>query len=236
MQKQTRLDDDALIYQPRKKQTEKEKLREMKLKDKIDYIWEYYRLPIILVVVALALAAYFIYGLLHPAASTQFYAAMINNSIDNEVLNEYSTEFSERLKLDPKKEIIELNTNYVFQDDTQNQYSMSMKEALITYVSAKEIDVIIAPESQFNAYSYNGFFSKLSDKLPTDVYSSLTDQFYMSGTEDDAEKNAYGIYLTNTKLYKNNADNTDPYILGIVGNSQHEENVIEFIRFLFEDK
>ena len=29
MSKQTRLDDDALIYQPRKEQTEREKLKDM---------------------------------------------------------------------------------------------------------------------------------------------------------------------------------------------------------------
>lgn len=236
MYKQTRLGDDAQIYQPREKQSEREKLREMNFQGKAAYIWEYYKIHIIVLVAVLALITYFIYGLLHPAASTQFYAAFVNNPINENVLEEYKTDFSGRLELNPKKEAVLFNTNFVFGEDDQNQYSMAMREALITYVSAKEIDVIIAPESQFYAYSYNGFFSKLSDQLPTDIYSSLTDQFFMSDTTDETEKNVYGIYLTDTSLFKENSAGSEPYVLGIAGNSRHKENAIEFIRFLFDDK
>jgi ABC-type molybdate transport system substrate-binding protein len=114
---------------------------------------------------------------------------------------------------------------------------MNMKQALATYISTSEVDVIIAPESQFYGYAYRGYFSKLSDELPTDIYSSLTDQFYITDMEEDTEKDAYGIYLTDTKLYKNNTVNTEPYVLGILVNSEHREASVDFIRYLFnEDK
>ena len=79
----------------------------------------------------------------------------------------------------------------------------------------------------------SGYMDKLSDQLPTDIYSSLTDYVYVSATEEDAEKNVYGIYLTETKLFQENANNTDPYILGIIVNSGHKVNAVEFIRTLF---
>jgi hypothetical protein len=99
---------------------------------------------------------------------------------------------------------------------------------------AGEIDVIIAPESLFKQYTDNGYFAALSDELPTDVYCSLTDSFFLSGTSDDPEKNAYGIYLTNSDLFKNVTYNDEPYVLGILQNYPHKENTVEFIRYLFK--
>lgn len=232
MPKKTRLGDDALIYQPHRQQTEKEKLSEMPFKGKMGYIWEYYKLHIFGAVAVIALIIYFIYTVNHPTPSAKFYAAMINNSIDENVLKQYSDEFAKDLALNPKREAIEFNTSFYF--TMGDSVTLTLKQALMAYIQAKEVDVIIAPESQFYEYSYGGLLSKLSDQLPTDIYSSLADKFYLSDTEDDSQKNAYGIYLSDTKLYKENANNSDPYVLGIVGNAPHEDNTIEFIKFLFQ--
>ncbi|MDD3174468.1 MAG: hypothetical protein PHF63_12560 [Herbinix sp.] len=234
MPKQTKLGEDALIYHPKTKQTEKEKLREMSLRGKFDYLWEYYKIHALTVVIAIAIIIYFIYSAFHPNMVPQFYAAMLNNTINEDVLEQYNTDFAEYLQLNPERERVEFNTNFNFVAD--GQYTMSMRQALVTYVASAEVDVIIAPESLFHDYAYSGYFSKLSDQLPTDIYSTLTDQLYITDTKENSERNDYGVYLTDTKLYKNNANNTDPYILGIVANSKHEENTIDFIRYLFNDK
>lgn len=234
MPRQTRLDDDALIYQPRKKQTEKEKLREMSFHGKFDYIWEYYKFHILGTAAAIALIVYFIYTILHPNPTSQLYVAMINNPIEDQVLTNYNTAFAKQLKLDPKREIIRFNTQINFGVD--ENYTISLKSALNTYIMAGEVDAIIAPKSQFEDCIKNGYVGKISDKLPTDVYTSLTDKFYITSTEDDSEKSAYGIYLTDTKLYKEHSLSKEPYVLGIVPNAPHEENTIEFVKYLFNEK
>ncbi len=234
MPKQSRLDDDAFIYQPRKEQTEKEKLREMVFKDKVTYIWEYYKFHIIGVAAMIALIAYFIYGLLNPTIQPQFYAAIINNRVSDDVLDNAASEFADRLDLNLKRENIEFNTTFYY--ELNGQYTFTMQQALTTYISAKEIDVVIAPETYFQKYAYYDTFAKLSDELPTDIYSSLTDQFYLTDTEEDATQSDYGIYLSDTKLFKDVTDETDPYVLGIVINAPHIENTVEFVRYLFGDK
>jgi hypothetical protein len=232
MPKQTKLGDDAQIYQPMKVQTEKEKLREMKtLKEKLSYLWEYYKLYAIGAVAVIALIIYIVYVILHPNPADRFYAAIIDNTIDEAIWEEYEADFAEHLELDLEKESIELNPSYYFSGDAT--YSANMQQAFSTYLGAGEIDVIIAPESTFHNYAYYGTCDKLSEQLPTDVYSSLTDYFYITDTEEDAQKGVYGIYLTDTTLFKDNADNTEPYILGIVPNAKNKENAVEFIRYLF---
>jgi hypothetical protein len=234
MPKETRLDDDALLYHPREKQTEKEKLREMSFQEKISYLLEYYKFQAIAIVAGIALIIYIVHMLLNPSPTTQFYVAIVDNPISEDVLKQYENNFTKQLQLNPKRETVEFNTNFMFNSD--DTYAMNMKQALSTYVAAKEIDVIIAPKSVFHDYAYYGYFSKLSDQLPTDIYSSLTDKFYITDTEDDHEKSDYGVYLADTKLFKDTANSSDPYVLGILANSPHEDNTIKFIRYLFHDK
>lgn len=234
MSRRTRLGDDALIYQPRKKQSEKEKLSEMNFKGKLEYLWEYYKLHALGIIAVIALIVYFINSILNPKPSTQLYIAMIDNPIEDSVLDKYNTAMVQRLQLNKKRECIEFNTAFMYNAD--DSYTLNMKQALGTYIFAGEVDAVIAPESEFKTCISNGYVGKLSDKLPTDIYSSLTDQFYISSTKEDKEKSAYGIYLTDTKLYKNITMKNEPYLLGILVNAPHEDNTIEFIRYLFNEK
>jgi hypothetical protein len=232
MPKQTRLDDNAQIYHPLKQQSEKEKLREMTFHQKLSYLWDYYKLYALAVVAAILLISYFIYNTVTPDIKTKFYAAMIDNSIDAQILEQYQADFSEYLNINPKRENIQLNSSFYLNSDTE--YSMNMNEIFTTYLSTGQIDVIIAPESVFSKYCSIGYLDKLSEQLPTDIYSSLTDYFYIAATEDDPDKDVYGIILSDTELYKNHSVNSEPYILGIVPNSKNKDNSIEFLKYLFK--
>lgn len=236
MPKQINLDEqDTLFYHPKKTQTEREKLSEMNFQGKLSYLWDYYKWYFMGAVAFIALVIYFVNTILHPTPSPQFYAAIINNSIFEEPLQKFKDDFAKELNLNPKRERVEFNTAINF--DMAGAYKITMQEALTSYIVAKEVDVIIAPESIFKDYAYSETFKKLSDELPTNLYTSLTDQFYLSNTEaDQNKKSVYGIYLTETKLFKENANNVDPYVLGIVMNSPHEENTLEFVKYIFDLK
>lgn len=233
MPKQTKLDEQAAIYQPRTKQTEKEKLKDMSLGDKLSYLWEYYKVHAAVAIAVMLLLIYMIHEIVTPNIKPAFYAAIINSAVDPKVLEQYKTDFSNSLQLNPKRESVDLNDTF-FISDTDTSMS-NMQQVLTTYIAAGEVDVIIAPESQFKNYAYYGYLSKLSDELPTDVYSSLTDSLMVSDTEEDTTKNAYGIYLTNSDLFKNLTYNSEPYVLGIIPNYPHEDTTIDFIRYLFKN-
>lgn len=233
MPKQTRLSDDAEIYQRRPPKSEREKLREMPFKKKMSYLWEYYKYHALVTIIIIIFLTSIIIDIIIPDIKTVLYAAVINCPVDEAVMDEFEADFSELLQLNPKREEVNINTNFYFSDN--DEYTINLKQALVTYVAAKEIDIIIAPKSEFGNYAYNGFFAPLSDQLPSDLYSSLADCFYMTATVDDPGKEVYGIYINDTSLFKKSLLNisSDPYILGIVANSTHKENAIEFIRYLF---
>lgn len=233
MQKKTRLDDRATIYQPRKEQTEKEKLKDMKFKDKLSYLWEYYKIEGTILFIVIFLAIYGIYQIITPNVHTKLYAAIINSTVPTDIVQDYGDEFASFQKMDPKTEEVVMNDT--LSATSSSDYATNLQQALVAFIAAKEVDVIIVPETEFKSYVGAGYFAKLSDELPTDVYSSLTDYFYISSTPDDAEKSAYGIYLTNSDLFKDATYKGDPYVIGIVANYQHKDNTVAFIKYLFKN-
>lgn len=233
MPKQTKLDEQAVIYQPRTKQTEKEKLKDMSFSDKFSYLWEYYKIHAAVAVAVTALLIYMIHEIVTPDVKPALYAAIINSAVDPTALEQYEADFGNSIQINPKRESVELNDTFFISDESSSM--TNMQQVLTTYIAAGEIDVIIAPESRFKSYAYFGYISKLSDELPTDVYSSLTDYFMVSDTEEDTTKNAYGIYLTDSDLFKDLTYVSEPYILGIVPNYSHEDVTIDFIRYLFKN-
>lgn len=234
MPRKTILDDNAEIYQIRKQKTEKEKLRELPPKERFHYLWEYYRFHALGVIAGIALIIYVIYQIVTPKVEIKFYAAWISNTINDDIIEEVQTDFGKHLQLDPELEEVIFNTSLYL--SSSSDYEVNSRLALNTYVAASEVDVMIAPESQFKGYAHNGFMDDLSDQLPTDLYSSLTDDFFISDTEEDPKKSVYGIYLTDTELFRDHAvtDPSDPYVLGIIANGKHKENSIEFLRYLFK--
>jgi len=228
-------EDSAAIYQPRKQQTEKQKLRDMTFKEKVIYFNDYYRFKSIAILAILSFAIYVAYSILVPKPETILYAAVINYALTEESALTLQSDFGQHLEINPKKEELMIDTSFFLggKDDAA-EYSHSSEQKLGTYFFAGEIDVIIAPESNFAKYTNYGYFDKLSDQLPTDLFSSLADSFYSSDTEDDSSVSAYGIYLDGATIYDNQGEIIDRPVLGIVANSKYKPNAIELIRYLFQ--
>lgn len=233
MPKKTELDDDAMIYQQRKVLTEKEKLQGMNFKQKLAYLWDYYKIHALAVIIVIAVISSIIYNIVTPNVETKLYTAVINNPFQDQNIKSLEKDLSKYLHLKPKTENVIFNTTFYF--NSSKDYSLNMKTVLTTYIAAQDVDVIIAPESEFKSYAYHGCFDKLSDQLPTDLYTSLTDQFYMTNKENDSEKSVFGVYLNNSRLFKN-IKVKEPYVLGIVANSRHSDNSTELIRYLFKSQ
>lgn len=238
MAKKTKLGEDASIYQPKREISEKENFKNMSLKNKFSHLWEYYKIHGFIIIGVIAFIIYIVYQIRTPNVDVKLYAAIINNTIETEVWDDYEEKLLEYLEFDP--ETSEIFFNDIFYYNSTPDYEANVRQAFAIYITAAEVDLIIAPMSEFSNYVHFGFLDPLSDQLPTDLYSTLTDDFYLSGTEDNPKVNAYGIYLSDTKLFKEYSrpvDDGDPYIIGIVANSQHKESAVKFIRYIYiEDK
>ena len=241
--KETRLSDDAQIYQPRDTRSEKEKFKEMTFQEKVQHFNQYYRSKLILLVLIIGFGSYLLYSMFGPKVKTVLYTAIVDGCIDTETAQAFETEMTKRLNLDPKKYNVTFDDSYYL--TTGGELDVSNQQKLSCYIVACDVDIIIAPEKVFQQYCSDGYFAKLSDTLPTNLFGSLTDQFFYATVTDstsddnskdasveDTEESAYGIYLDSYNIKDTNGNILVRPVLGILVNSKQKENAVTYIKTL----
>ena len=235
MAKDTRLNENADIYKKRKEVIpEKQKLKNMTMKERFQYFNDYYRNKTIVTVIVIVALVSILYTVLSPKPDTILYAAIVNDSLDEEKKNDLITDFASKADIDLNSKEIMLDNSFFISDENPS-VSMGSEQKLAVYINAKDVDVIITDEEHFAQYQNQGFFDNLSEHLPTDLYSDLSNSFYLANDTEDNSVNAYGIYLDKSKVYKETGSIMEKPVIGIVTNSGNKEYSVEFIRYLFEE-
>lgn len=236
--KETRLDDGAEIYKKREKQTEREKLSDMTGAEKWDYFKQYYFKKLLAFIVIFGFLGFLLYEVFSPKPDTVLSVAMVNYPLDEETLTNLEDDITELLHVDPETQKILIDTSYDL-----NNHDYASAEKLTTYTFAGEIDIFIAPESQFLKYAFSNTLTPLTDALPTDVYSALSDRLFSCRTRLNDEEvpseamgpeGVFGIYAEDLPMfdaYKGYMQ--DPPVIGIIVTSPNTENAVSFIRYLF---
>lgn len=230
MAKETRLKDDAQIYQPRDTRSEKEKFQSMNRKEKIQYFNQYYLGKMLVGIVVICFIGYIVYTFVKPKVETVLYTAVLDGCIDAETATSFESDMIDRLGLNTKESTVMFDSSFYITGNSS--YSSSNIEKLVVYIAAGDIDVMIGPESTMNQYATAGYFTKMSECLPTDLFSTLTDNFYYSTTEEDSENAPYGIYLDDYTICDDTGEPVMRPVLAIVANSKYKDNAVSFIQSL----
>ena len=246
MAKKSRLNDNAAIYQARDERSEKEQFKAMSGKEKWDHFKQYYLKLSIVGILGLALVVYCIYSFFAPKTQTVLNVAVLDGAIDSDTCETIDTDMTDRLELEDLEDVYIDNSYYI----SASEYSAQNVQKLSTFLMAREIDVMIAPESTFNNYCKAGYFSTLSDALPTQLFSTLSDNFYYAvgpdededdstsedtSTSSDAPTVAYGIKLDGFTVRDNDGNTISNPILGIVVNSKYTDNGAAFVQYLYDE-
>lgn len=238
MAKETVLKDDADIYQKREEKTEREKLSEMSRQEKLNYFKDYYLKKILIYGFFIGFFIYLVYTIVAPKDKNIMYAAIINDTINaaNEEL--LITEFGELINYNPEKQKMQFDDSYYLNAENPD---LTTQSKITTYSFAGTLDVIIADEDIFESYAQNAVFLDLTQILPSDTYSKITQELYMTKMEEDTKNRAYGVCLDNSKVYTSISDNylgnsssaPKKMVLGIVSKSENTDVAIELIQYLF---
>lgn len=167
---------------------ERAEVKNRSFKEKCSYFWDYYKWHVI----GGAIALFAVISLIHTILSqkeTVFYAALLNigQSLYSE---EYRKEFEEYLGIDTSKEKAYLDImplELTVMDDA----TVSTTQKVMVYVSAGDLDVIIADLPVTNHYAYIDTMMDLRDFL----------------SEEELEKyEPYFYYVDRAKIQKSNGE------------------------------
>ena len=204
---------------------EKERLSRMTWEQKKEHIWEYYKIPIIAVAVLIAAVIGIVYMFRLNDYENVLYTVVTDGGIQGMDKKEdrLTTEFTEYLGIDGKKERVYFDNNYTLTyTNSVDQDPYISAEKIMTQIATGSIDALITDKSNLRGFSTTDEeFNKVSDYV---IYYKLSD-----GTELPV-----ALDLTATKLVKDMGLSVKNPCFAIVRSSTHIDNATAFIRYAFD--
>ena len=214
-------------YFKEQSKTEKKKLSEMTLKEKIEYIWEYYKLHIIGGILVIFVAGSIINGILHPPLppyiGVGFYEIYLGEDFDAE----FARAVSDALGVETEREL-EYPHFFISGEDPSAQMVIAQK--LMAMLSTNELDLLITDNEAFYGFAYESYFMPLSEIGAAAPEEQLV---YCESAETPGEL-AYGIRLTESALLDSLGIRGDALTIGVIINTARKTNALDVINLLLE--
>lgn len=154
-----------------------QKTKDMSLKGKLGYFWDYYRIHTAVVLVVLALIVMFIKQY-RANKDYAFYAVLLNVDTTCIQNNQWSDEFSEYAGIDTEEYAVAIDTSFIISKDNPSEYSITSTEKLVVMISAGIIDIIVADSETFENQAQNEGFANLETVLPKEILDKYSDYLY----------------------------------------------------------
>lgn len=236
--------------------SEKEKLRQLKGRKRLQYLWDYYKLPFVVAGIILYILGYMIYGHF-TKKNNVLYAAFINVAPSDALTETLSDGFLVSRNLDLKKNAFYLYSGLYLTSDESNpysQYTYASRIKLIAAIDSETLDIVLMDQEAFDSFSQNGylynmeeFLSETDPKLYQNCRELLRENIVI--LEDNAEEAALDSsveYIAETEEYPmaldvtqtpllEEAGFTDTVYLGIIKNTPRKDEAAEYVRYLCFD-
>lgn len=217
----------------REARVEREKLSSMSLKDKIWYIWEYYKFHIIGTGLFLFLAISIGTTVVQNNYDTAFYCAIINARSQTDSNTEYLEQgFKEYLKVDEKTKVI-VDSSLQVSYETPNEMGYAVMAKITALVASKELDAMITDVENIEHYAAVGGLADLHTFLPAETLVLVTDHLFYA-KDEAGNSHPYAISLAETPFERETGLILDPPLLTFMGNTLHTDACVAVIHYLFE--
>ncbi|SHH79338.1 hypothetical protein [Clostridium grantii] len=192
-------------------------------KQKREYIWDYYKLPIIGGIILISIVV----SVVNSMVNGEIYAfnlTVIGGYLDTEKNAEIGEDITKLLYQGDDRTLASVDY-YSLMPDQNNvlQLDYNMAQKFTAKVAAKQIDVIILPEEMYNAYLQEGFFLDLKQVSGVNLLDSKLAQ---------NEEGVFGVYLDSNDFYNIEEYESGKYILGIVSSTERVEEDVKVINSL----
>ena len=146
---------------------EKKKLQRLSFREKLQYIFDYYKFWFLGIAAFLGLVWAVGSTMLHNKP-TGFYAMLLNaggSDLSGEADQAASAAFAAAAGLNDENEKIIVDTSATFNPNDQSQFSMAQNAKIGALYQSHDLDVMVADPSVFTYYALNGSFVDLREVL-----------------------------------------------------------------------
>ena len=212
----------------------KTSIKDLKGKARIEYIWDYYKLPILAVICVIA---FIIYMIVHFVTykETALEIFMVNTTNQNtEEVAASTDEFFQQEGLSGKDEEIFIDTSILFSEDMGDSTNYYSNRSLTVKFAVGGGDILFAPDYVFNNYAGSGAMMPLTDVLTDDELEQYKDILVYTTEEESGETYPCGVALTDNEwlLTHHFYPEGETLYLGIGYNSKSPETARNFFHYI----
>lgn len=211
--------------------SEKEKLKTMTGKDKVWYIWEYYKFPIFGVILGIILIWTIAGSVYRSSFETVLHCMYLNNRQEELNTAPLDEDFAAYLELG-RKQMITTESVYITYGDNITELTYASMAKISALIAAKDLDIMICDRENFAHYASMDGGLDLEEVLPAELLARVFDRLEYAANEE-GQSHAYGIDLSGTGFASQSNLTQDPPILLIVSNSTRTETVFAFLDYIF---
>ena len=231
----------------------KEKWKSLKGTAKLQYIWDYYKLQIFLICIAVYVLCYLVYrGMTteHP----QLYLAYVNVEVGDTLNRHLTDEFIEFLAPEEKHSVVKTADRLALTENLQKvdgSYVYASQMKILSEIENQHLDIAIMNREAFDAFSQNGFLINLKDFSDARQLQNLesyfvenieilldnaTDVMLDPSVEYHSETTTYpmGLDITDFPVVRE-AGFRDGVYLGIIANTPRPDTVAAYLSYLLRD-
>ena len=225
-----------------------------KLQFFLQYLWDYYKLPLAAAAIALYIALYAVYGhFTHK--DTALYAALVNVAVGETLTEELSSRFLTAQNLNTNANTFRLYSGLYLTDDENSiyhEYTYASRLKILASIDAEQLDVALMDKEAFDAFSQNGYLSDIDELLAEEVPALhqqlapyfVTNTVILEDNSEDLLLDSSAVYHAETEDYPMGLDlSASPLIqkggfqetvyLGIIKNSPRMHTVFDYLEYLF---
>ena len=145
----------------------KEQWKQLHGKQKIQYIWDYYKFPIFVCFIFLYIIGYTAYRQFSKK-DTVLYAGLINISASEQLNTQLGNGFLASMDGNISQEMVQLYTGLYLTNDPDSSghaYTYASRIKILAAIDGEQLDVVFMDKESFDAFSQKGYLCNLTQLL-----------------------------------------------------------------------
>ena len=204
-------------------------------KSRITFIWDYYKIPIIVVLSVLLLSVILLISNIG-RKDASMYVVLLNN--DSSLRECDSTIFDETLKktdLDLKGKSVDVNDKLSVGQEGNEAEDIETMQILTALFTISDLDLYVADKQYFDYFLEDGGYADLSLLIDQNLLERYKDDLYYWENQY-GQKTLCGIILHNDSMLHKAGYYHNDVIMGVVANANNLQAAVEFIRQMLSDR
>jgi len=212
--------------------TEYSKLKDMSTKEKVEYIWGYYKIHIVVFIFVCVLIGSLVNTIwLNPQKAIYLQITFHSGFVDPDTIDSFYLHLEEALMTPEKREIMQIAGVALMLGAGDPQIEMANSQRFVVMLAAREIDLLVISREELMTLAPEGFFLPLNEILLDNMLTQMSNKLIFAQDEYGVES-AYGIALDNNRLLENYGLFTQGQSLAVMINTQRSDAVRKGIEYI----